>query len=79
MTISKLLLGAAVVLGSGGAALALTYDGDGNPVPGAYGMSGYQDAYASVRLVRPVTRPRGASWTLGRERDGDGNPVPGSR
>jgi hypothetical protein len=77
MTIKKLSLVLAVVLAGGGAAMASTYDGDGNPVPGGYGWATVSDAYASAQIFRPATRGRVPAFTVGR--DADGNPIPGAR
>jgi hypothetical protein len=79
MNRSSIALAAALVFGISTGAFAIEgYDGDNNPVPGAYreqqvaveAPSSIGDAFASS--VVPEVRSFG-------ERDGDGNPVPGDR
>jgi hypothetical protein len=77
MTMTKIALAVALVLGTSSFALAAP-DGDANQVPGS-GVreqvpASFLGAFASARIPATVRRMR---TTGSYERDGDGNRIPG--
>jgi hypothetical protein len=75
LTKTKMLVAAALLVGSGSVALA-QYDGDGNRVPGAHQRGVIVEQAPWLGNAYAATRPaRARSPQL----DGDGNSIPGSR
>jgi hypothetical protein len=75
--LTKIVLAAAVVLGTDSLALAAQYDGDANQVPGSAVRqqlpASFLGAFASTRV--PVTVRRSTARIP--QKDGDGNRIPG--
>jgi hypothetical protein len=85
MNRSTIALAAALVFGISTGALAIDgYDGDNNPVPGAYAAQRSAVARQIVAETPPYIGDAFASSVVLEHRmfgelDGDGNPIPGAR